>query len=79
MLEDNDFYDSLLAEMSEISSFLAEFAGEASILLKNDDEDGFTDLVMRASVDVYDYGHGKMLKKAKEGTEKMYDGGWTVI
>lgn len=62
MLDDDGYSDGLLEEFDEIASYLANFAGNASIMLENGDEDGFTDLVARSSIDLYDYKRGKPLK-----------------
>lgn len=78
MHEDDDFCDSMLEEMDHISAFLADFAGNASILLKNGDEDGFIDLVLRASVDIYDYRRGKALKMTQKIDSAARKDGWTI-
>ena len=62
MLDDDGYSDSLLEEFDEIAWYLANFAGNASIMLENGDEDGFTDLIERSSIDLYDYRRGKPLK-----------------
>lgn len=78
MHKDDDFCDSMLEEMDHISAFLADFAGNASILLKNRDEDGFIDLVLRASVDIYDYRRGKALKMTQKTDSAARKDGWTI-
>lgn len=78
MHEDGDFCDSMLEEMDHISAFLADFAGNASILLKNGDEDGFIDLVLRTSVDIYDYKHGKALRMTQKAGPIVKNNGWIV-
>ena len=78
--------DLMLDEMDQITVFLSEFAAKAAFMMKDRDEDGFLDLVMRSSVEIYDYKRGKpletdlkVIRDAESGLYSTKNGGWRVV